>query len=175
MHFPWACYSLWYIAFDIVSDIECLHKIIFTLGNVFKWFWKNLIFSKTYDIFFYLDGCLQPCGLVNVLKVSKGAKISNQYNQVPHLTLYKMNKNSIKGFVTNYEIFLSLWPLHENGSLSNTRISLPEPKNFRGVLNLKTIFPMTKYLIKHPVVYFLSSVSTLKHSSEMYVIRTHYN
>ena len=98
--------------------------------------------------FFYLDGCLQPCGLVNVLKVSKGAKISNQYNQVPHLTLYKMNKNSIKGFVTNYEIFLSLWPLHENGSLSNTRISLPEPKNFRGVLNFEDHFSHDKIFDK---------------------------
>ena len=42
-------------------------------------------------------------------------------------------------------------------------------------LIFKNILSMTKYLIEHPIVYFLSSVSTLKNSSEIYVIWTHYN
>ena len=35
---------------------------------------------------------------------------------------------------------------------------------------LKIIYSVTKYFIKHPVVYFLSSVWTLDNSSDMYVI-----
>ena len=38
-------------------------------------------------------------------------------------------------------------------------------------LILKIIYSVTKYLIKRPVVYFLSSVSTSKNCSDMYVIR----
>ena len=36
---------------------------------------------------------------------------------------------------------------------------------------MKIFYLVIKYLIKHPVVYFLSSVSTLKNSSDIYVIR----
>ena len=36
---------------------------------------------------------------------------------------------------------------------------------------LKSVYSMTKYLTKHPVVYFLSSESTFKNSSNIYVIR----
>ena len=42
---------------------------------------------------------------------------------------------------------------------------------FEWYLILQIIYSVTKYLIKRPVVYFLSSVSTLKNSSDMYVIR----
>ena len=35
---------------------------------------------------------------------------------------------------------------------------------------LKIIYSVAKYLIKHPVVYFLSSMSTLKNSSDINVI-----
>ena len=45
------------------------------------------------------------------------------------------------------------------------------PKIYEGYLILKIIYSVTKDLIKHPVVYFLSSVSTLKNSSDIYVIR----
>ena len=45
------------------------------------------------------------------------------------------------------------------------------PKIYEGYLILKIIYSVTKYLIKHPVVYFLSSVSTLKNSSDINVIR----
>ena len=51
-----------------VSEIGCLHKIIFTLGIVFQSFWSKLIFSKKMVTFFILDGCLQQCNLVNLLK-----------------------------------------------------------------------------------------------------------
>ena len=40
-----------------------------------------------------------------------------------------------------------------------------------GYLILKIIYSVTKYLIKHPVVYFLSSESTLNNSSDIYVIK----
>ena len=40
-----------------------------------------------------------------------------------------------------------------------------------GYFILKIIYSMTKYMINHPVVYFLSSVSTLKNSKGIYVIR----
>ena len=40
-----------------------------------------------------------------------------------------------------------------------------------GYLILNVIYSLTKYLIKHPIVYFLSSVSTLKISCDIYVIR----
>ena len=54
----------------------------------------------------------------------------------------------------------------------------PRAKNFSEVLNFEDhfIFSMTKYLIKqlHPVIYFLSSVLTLKNDSEIYVMRTHH-
>ena len=39
------------------------------------------------------------------------------------------------------------------------------------ILNIHVIYSVTKYLIKHSVVYFLSSVSTLENSSHIYVIR----
>ena len=55
--------------------------------------------------------------------------------------------------------------------LCHTPILLLEPKNFRGVLGVKIIYSLAKYSIKHPVVYFLSNMSTLKISSEIYVIR----
>ena len=45
------------------------------------------------------------------------------------------------------------------------------PKISKGYLILKINYSGTKYLIKHPVVYFLSSVLTLKNSSDIYVIR----
>ena len=45
------------------------------------------------------------------------------------------------------------------------------PKISEEYLILKIIYSVTKYLIKHPVVYFLSSVLTLKKSNDMYVIR----
>ena len=52
---------------------------------------------------------------------------------------------------------------------------LLEPKNFRGVheqyLILKIIYSVITYLIKHSVVYYLSSVPTLKNSSDINVIR----
>ena len=54
--------------------------------------------------------------------------------------LYKMNKNSIKGFLTNQEILLSLWPLHDNGSLSYIPISLLKPKQFWGVIKFEDHF-----------------------------------
>ena len=89
--------------------------------------------------------------------------------------LYKINKNSINGFLTNKEIFLSLWQLHDNGSLSYTPFHSWSPKNSEGFLVLKIMFSMTKYLIKHLVVNFLPSVSTLKNSSEIYVKKSRYN
>ena len=58
-----------------------------------------------------------------------------------------------------------------NGSLSYTPILLLEPKTFRGVLDFEDHLFVTKYLIKHPVVYFLSSESTLNNSSDIYVIK----
>ena len=70
---------------------------------------------------------------------------------------------------------ISLIIMYNNGSLSYTPTLFHELKVFRGVLNFEDHFSMTKYLIKHPVVYFLSSVLTFKNSSEIYVIRTHYN
>ena len=45
------------------------------------------------------------------------------------------------------------------------------PNIFEGYLILKIIYSVTKYLIKHPIVYFLSNVSTLKNSSYINVIR----
>ena len=57
-----ACYFLLYsIAFGIMSDIKCLHQIIFTGDTVFQSLWKNLTFSNNCDIFI-LDECLQPFG-----------------------------------------------------------------------------------------------------------------
>ena len=47
----------------------------------------------------------------------------------------------------------------------------PEPKISEGYLILKIIYSVTNYLIKHPVVYILSSESTLKNSSDIYGIR----
>ena len=40
-----------------------------------------------------------------------------------------------------------------------------------GYLILKIIYSVTKYGIKHPVVYFVSSMSTLNNSSAICVIR----
>ena len=57
------------------------------------------------------------------------------------------------------------------GSLAYTPILLLRPKNFQGNLILKIIYSVIKYLIKHPVVYFLSSVATLKNPSVIYIIR----
>ena len=51
-----------------MSDIECLHKIIFSLGSVNR-SGKILYFPKNVT-FFNLDGCLQPCSLVNVPNAS---------------------------------------------------------------------------------------------------------
>ena len=66
---------------------------------------SHLIFSKN-ATFIILDGCLQPCSLVNILKaymqmnnkISKGAKIRNRYNQVLHLT------QDTNGKVTNSQL-----------------------------------------------------------------------
>ena len=55
--------------------------------------------------------------------------------------------------------------------MSYIPILLLEPNISEGYLILKIIYLVTKYLIKHLVVYFLSSVSTLKHSSDIYFIR----
>ena len=55
------------IAFGTVSVIECLHKIISTLGSAFNRSGKILNFPKNVT-FLILDACLQPCSLVNVLK-----------------------------------------------------------------------------------------------------------
>ena len=85
-------------------------------------------------------------------------------------SLYMMNNNSIWG-LTYLEIFFSLCPLHENGSLSYTPICLLSQINSERYLILKIIYSVTKYLIKHPDVYLLSSVSTLKKFSVIYVIR----
>ena len=83
-----------------------------------------------------------------------------------------MNNNSIYVILINKEIFLSLWPLHINGSLSYTPIFYSlSPNISEGYLILKIIYFMTKYLIKHPIVYFLSSGSKLKNSGDIYVIR----
>ena len=60
-------FDLYCIAFGIVSDIECLHKIIFTLGSVFQSFWKKIIFSKNVT-FLILDGCLSNCTKVYILR-----------------------------------------------------------------------------------------------------------
>ena len=81
-----------------------------------------------------------------------------------------MNNNSILGFLANLKIFLSLWRGHDKSNLSYTPILLLEPKNFRGVLDFEDNL-MTEYVIKCPVVYFLSSVSTLKNPSDICVIR----
>ena len=58
------------LAFGIVSDIECLHIVMFTfvycLSIVVE---KSYIFQNLWHFFKKkLDGCLQPCRLVNVLK-----------------------------------------------------------------------------------------------------------
>ena len=45
------------------------------------------------------------------------------------------------------------------------------PKLSKVYLILKIIYLVTKHLIKQPVVYFLSSVLTLKNSSSINVIR----
>ena len=58
----------------IVSDIECFHKIIFTLGSVLQSLWKNVVFSKNFT----------------ALQFSKSTK-----------GLYNMDENSIKSFLTN--------------------------------------------------------------------------
>ena len=82
-----------------------------------------------------------------------------------------MNNNSIKGFLTNYKIFLLLWPGHDQGSLSYNPVLLLQPKNFRGVLDFEDNLFGDKIFDLHPVVYFLSSVLTLKNSSDINVIR----
>ena len=51
--------------------------------------------------------------------------------------LYKMNNNSIQGFLTNKKIFLLLSPGHDKGSLSYFLILLLGPKYFPGVLNFE--------------------------------------
>ena len=57
------------IAFGIVSDIECLHIVMFTfvycLSIVVE---KSYIFQKLWHFKKKLDACLQPYSLVNVLK-----------------------------------------------------------------------------------------------------------
>ena len=78
-----------------------------------------------------------------------------------------MNKNSIKGFLTNKK-----YSYHHGHCMTMVLCHIPpfcssSPKISEGYLILKIIFSMTKYLIKLPVVYFLSSVSTLKNSSEI--------
>ena len=64
-------------AFGIVSDIECLHTTMFTLGSVVQSFYKNLHFPKKCEIFHFgwFFAALQFC------KRTEG--------------LYKMNNNSI--------------------------------------------------------------------------------
>ena len=79
--------------------------------------------------------------------------------------------NSIYGFLTNSEIFLSLWPLHDNDSLSYTPFLLLGPKNIQGVLNFEDHLIRDKVYIKHPIVYFLLSESTLQNSRDIYAIR----
>ena len=44
-------YLLYFIASDIVSDIQRRHKIIFSMGTVFQTLMKNLIISKICDIY----------------------------------------------------------------------------------------------------------------------------
>ena len=82
-----------------------------------------------------------------------------------------MDNNSTYIIYILYIIFLSLWPLHDDGSLSYTPILLLEPKISEGYFILKIIYSETNYLIKHPVVYFLSIAITSKNSSDIYVIR----
>ena len=82
MHIPWAYYSLRYsIAFGIVSDSECPHIIMFTLGTIFQSCQnsrKIKKFPKTMTIFFYF------AWLFTALLLSKRMK-----------DLYKMNNDSI--------------------------------------------------------------------------------
>ena len=60
---------------------------------------------------------------------------------------------------------------HDKGSLSYTPVCSSSPTISEGYVILKIIYSVTKYLIKHLVVYFLSSVSTLKNSSDVNIIR----
>ena len=66
------------IVFGIVSDIECLHTILFTLGTVFQLFKRNLLFSKNRGSFYF-------AWLFTAL----------QFSSRTNLGLYKMTNNSI--------------------------------------------------------------------------------
>ena len=50
-------------------------------------------------------------------------------------------------------------------------IAAQAKKNSVGYLILKIIYSLAKYFIKQPVVYFLSNLSSLKNSSNIYIIR----
>ena len=54
---------------------------------------KILPKSAAFCIRFQFFTCMS--GFYNVVKVSKGAKIRNRYNQVPHLTFKQVTDNSI--------------------------------------------------------------------------------
>ena len=82
-----------------------------------------------------------------------------------------MNNNSNYDILTNWEIFLSLCSLHDNRSLSYTPILVLESKNVQGVLDMEDHLFHDKINFNKTVVYFLSSLPTLKKSSDIYVNR----
>ena len=154
MHFPPTCHSLWYFStFEIVADVDWCHIVIFTFGTVFQSFWKTRMFSPKWDLFYF--GVL-----FTALQVGVCTK-----------DLDEMNSKFIQVFLTNWDMPLTLWSLHEHVSLSYTPIFLLEPKTFRGVHVLEGhCFPWKRIWWSIPLV-FLSSMSTSRNFSELHVIK----
>ena len=154
MYFQWAYYSLWYsIAFGIVSGIEYLYTIM--LLWVLPLNRSRIILNCPWIVTFVtLHGSLQPCSLVIILKTC-----------IRWITTQSRVYWLIQKYFHQYGHYMTMVLCH------TPPISLIEPKKFWGVIYFEDHLFHDKMLIYHPVVYLLSSVSTLKNSSKLDLIR----
>ena len=147
-------YSIWHRVWHRMSSQNYIY-----FGSVFQSLWKTLILKKMWLFFLILDGCVQPCSSVNV----PNAYI--RWTKTPLRVSWPIRKYSYY-----YGHCTTMVLCHISPFCSSI------PKISERYLILKIIFSMTKCFIKHPIVYFLSSVSVdFQEFQWNLCLRTHYN
>ena len=137
-------YSVWHRVWNRMSS----HNYIY-FGN-----WS---FNRSRKILYFqmiFDGCLQPCSSVNVLKA-----------HIRWITTPFRVSRPIINYSCHYGHCITMVLCHISQFCSLS------PKFSKGYWIMKIIYSVTKYLIVHPIIYFLSSKLTSKNSSDIYVIR----
>ena len=146
-------YSIWYRAWYRMSS----HSYVYFCVLSFNRCRKNLYFPKIVAFFFKkkMDGCSQPCSLVNVLKAYL-RWITTPFRGSSPICNYSYHSGHCM-----------------SKAFCHTPILLPEPKIFEGYYIWKSFIPCQNFWFIIPS--FISYQVCLMSFSDIYVITHHYN